>query len=321
MVRTAAVIGAGTIGASIGQLLAHAGVQVSLHARRAETLTRARERIRAGLDLFADEQLLTTSEAKAALDRIRATQDLTEAVRGAEFVMEAVTEDPEIKRGVYAAMGHAVGPDALVASTTSGLNIYELAPSFPNPARLIIAHFWNPPHLIPLVEVVPGPQTSAEAIRATETLMRELGRTPVTMKAFVPGFIGVRLQSALFREALALINQGVVGPAEIDAVMREAIALRLPVLDIMEVADFGGLDTFRRVWQHMFPLLTSSGELPGCVRDRVERGELGLKSGRGFHDYHGENQQALLRERDRKLLRWLKERDRYRLKRGNGGTR
>jgi 3-hydroxybutyryl-CoA dehydrogenase len=202
---------------------------------------------------------------------------------------------------------------ALVASTTSGLDVFSLAPGFRAPERLLIAHFWNPPYLIPLVEVVPGPRTSVAVVEEVEALLRGWRRVPVRLRKYVPGFIGVRLNSALYREAVDLIEQGVTDARGIDAVMRESIALRFPVLDLFQIADFGGLDTFARVWEHMFPLLACPREVPPSVRQRVAEGALGVKAGRGFHDYGADAASSLLVERDRRLLRWLRERDRYRL--------
>ena len=213
---------------------------------------------------------------------------------------------------MYAQIGAHVTPTAPVASTTSGLDIFALAPGFPAPQRLLIAHFWNPPYLVPLVQVVPGPSTSAEIVAETEALLRAWGCTPVTLSRYIPGFIGVRLNSALYREAVDLIERGITDAAGIDAVMRESIALRFPVLDAMEVVDFGGLDTFSRVWAQMFPEISAAREIPPTVRRAVAEGAFGLKSGRGFYDYRGRSADALLRERDRRLLRWLRERSRYR---------
>jgi 3-hydroxybutyryl-CoA dehydrogenase len=313
MRREAAVVGAGTMGAGIALLAARHGLGVRLVARSRPSLDGALARIRDTLDFLTAEGELTPAAGEQALARVSTTTDLAAALRGADLVLEAVSEDAGTKRAVYVDIGAQAGPAALVASTTSGLDIFALAPDFPAPERLLIAHFWNPPYLVPLVEVVPGPATSREIVAETEALLRAWGCVPVTLTRYVPGFIGVRLNSALYREAVDLIEHGITSAAGIDAVMRESIALRFPVLDVMEVADFGGLDTFSRVWEHMFPAISAVRELPPGVRRAVAGGALGLKSGRGFYDYRGRSAAALLRERDRRLLRWLRERDRYRL--------
>jgi len=310
MTRSAAtVVGAGTMGCGIALLLAKHGLAVTLTGRSLASLDRATGRIKAALAFLASE-----GEAdEAALERIRTSADLPGSVEKADLILEAVTEDPEIKRAVYATLGARAPVGALVASTTSGLDIFALAPGFRAPERLLIAHFWNPPYLLPLVEVVPGPETSQAIVEETEALLRGWGRVPVRLRKYVPGFIGVRLNSALYREALDLIEQGVTDAQGIDAVMRESIALRFSVLDPFQVVDFGGLDTFARVWEHQFPLIAASREIPPSLRQRVADGATGVKSGRGFYDYGADAADVLLVERDRRLLRWLRERARYRL--------
>lgn len=297
------------MGGGIALLLAQHGLTVTLAGRSPSGLDRARQRIGATLSFLADEGLADTT----AMERIHTTTDLPRALWEANLVLEAVTEDPEVKRAVFTTIGANAPSSALVASTTSGLDIFELAPDFPAPDRLLIAHFWNPPYLIPLVELVPGPRTSPAALEELKTLLRAWERAPVTLKKYVPGFIGVRLNSALYREALELIESGVTDARGIDTVMRESIALRFPVLDLFQIADFGGLDTFARVWEHMFPLLACPREVPPSVQKRVAEGATGLKAGRGFHNYSAVPAEALLRERDRRLLCWLRERERYRL--------
>jgi 3-hydroxybutyryl-CoA dehydrogenase len=307
------IVGTGTMGAGIALLLAARGLRVQLAARSAASLDRAQARVRAAAAFLAGEGWLPPGGADATLAALATTTAVDEALAGADLVLEAVTEDPAVKREVYRRIGERASPRALVASTTSGLDVFAIADGFPAPQRLIIAHFWNPPYLVPLVEVVPGPVTAPAVVRETEDLLRTWGCTPVTLARYVPGFIGVRLNSALYREAVDLIERGVTDAAGIDAVMRESIALRFPVLDAMAVADFGGLDTFARVWAQMFPEISAVREVPPVVRRAVAGGALGLKAGRGFHDYSGRPAEELLRERDRRLLLWLRERDRYRL--------
>lgn len=318
MRREAVVVGAGTMGAGIALLAAAHGLDVRLVARSRRSLAAALARLRNALGFLATEGALPAA-ADGALARLRTETDLAAALDGADLVVEAVNEDPDTKRATYAAIGAHAPRAALVASTTSSLNVFALAPDFPAPQRLLIAHFWNPPYLVPLVEVVPGPRTSTEIVGETEALLRAWGRTPVTLSRYIPGFIGVRLNSALYREALDLVERGITDAAGIDAVMRESIALRFPVLDAMEVVDFGGLDTFSRVWEQMFPEISAGREVPPTVSRAVAEHAFGLKSGRGFYDYRERSADALLRERDRRLLLWLRERDRYRLGRSAPG--
>lgn len=312
----AVVVGAGTMGAGLALLLARHGHAVTLVGRRPEALERGLDRAARGLDFLAREGMLDAADLAAARARLAGSTDLAAALRGADLVLEAVTEDPGVKRETYAAIGAAAPAGALVASTTSGLDVFSIARDFPAPERLVVAHFWNPPYLVPLVEVVPGPDTAPAIVEETERLLRAWERVPVRLSAFIPGFIGVRLNSALYREAVDLIARGVVDAAGIDTVMRESIALRFPVLDLMQIADFGGLDTFRRVWAASFPEIAASTAPPEFVDRAVAEGALGLKAGRGFFDWRGRSSGTLLEARDRQLARWLRERHRYRLDAG-----
>ncbi|MBI1737423.1 MAG: hypothetical protein HYR51_19805 [Candidatus Rokubacteria bacterium] len=312
MRHEAVVVGAGTMGAGIAVLLGTRGMRVRLAARSAASLERARARVGTAVAFLAAEGRLTVA-ADAALAAIEPTTDVDTALAGADLVLEAVTEDVAVKRDVYRRIGERAPRSALVASTTSGLDVFAIAEAFPAPERLVVAHFWNPAYLVPLVEVVPGAATSPAILRETEALLRAWGCTPVTLARYVPGFIGVRLNTALYREALDLIDQGITDAAGIDAVMRDSIALRFPVVDAMGIVDFGGLDTFLRVWTQMYPEISAAREVPLRVREAVGQGALGVKAGRGFYDYGGRSADDLMRERDRRLARWLRERDRYRL--------
>jgi len=308
-----AVIGAGIMGHGLAQLFAIHGHTVTLVARHEATLDRAREQIRKNLGALVQPGLLPADRIADATARLRASTRLPEAVADADLVMEAVPERPDVKAGVYDAVGAACPPAAVVTSTTSGLNIFAIAPEFPGPARLAIAHFWNPPYLVPLVEVVPGPRTAPEVLARIEAWLVHLGRVPVRLRGYIEGFIGVRLAAALYREALHLIQEGVTDPAGVDAVMRESVGLRFPVLDPLEVVDFGGLDTFAAVWSSVFPHLSAAAAPPPIVQEWVREGRVGLKAGRGFYDYAGQSREALLEQRDAKLMQWLADRQRYRL--------
>ena len=314
--RAVVVVGAGTMGAGIALLAARHGANTTLVGRREATLALARKRIERGLEFLVREGLIDGAGAEGARARLVTSTDLAGATAGADLVLEAVTEDPDAKRAAYEAIGQAAPATALVASTTSGLDVFSLVPGFPAPERLIIAHFWNPPYLVPLVEVVAGPSTPAALVQEAEDLLRRWERVPVRLSGYLPGFIGVRLNSALYREAVDLIARGVIDARGIDTVMRESIALRFPVLDAMEVVDFGGLDTFGRVWAHAFPEIASGRAVPAFVERLVADGAAGVKAGRGFHEWRGRTPPELIDARDRQLARWLRERHRYRLEAG-----
>lgn len=314
MTKRIAIVGAGTMGHGIAQLFAHHRWETTLVARKQESLEKAREQITKNLDLLTSNGVGPEGGVSAVLERISIKTNLAEGLADKDLVFEAIPESLDVKREIYKNIGQLAPTKAVVASTTSGLNIYELASDFPNPERLIIAHFWNPAYLVPLVEVVLGPKTEEKTANAIVEILKSLGCEPVLIKKYIPGFIGVRLASALYRECLSLIQDGVTDAEGIDTVMREGISLRFPILDPMQVPDFGGLDIFRMVWENMFTEISETKEVPTFVRELVDQGDLGLKSGKGFYDYSGHLREKLLQERDQKLLLWLKERNRYRLR-------
>jgi 3-hydroxybutyryl-CoA dehydrogenase len=313
MRQRAVIVGAGTMGSGLALLLARHGLDATLVSRRDTTLRAASAAIVRGLDFMATTRLIDERTAVDAKGRVKTSTDLDSALADADLVLEAVTEDVGAKREAYAAIGRTAPATALVASTTSGLDIFSLAAGFPAPERLVIAHFWNPPYLIPLVELVGGPATAPAILDESEELLRRWERVPVRLARYIPGFIGVRLNSALYREALDLIARGVTDARGIDTVMRESIALRFAVLDVMAIVDFGGLDTFAKVWASSFPEIASGPSVPSIVERLVADGAQGVKSGRGFYAWGVQPKADLLDARDRQLASWLRERDRFRL--------
>lgn len=320
MTKQIAIVGAGTMGHGIAQLFAHHRWETTLVARKQESLEKAREQIAKNLELLTSNGAGPEDGVSAVLERILIKTNLAEGLADKDLVFEAIPESLDAKRAIYKSIGQLAPPKTIVASTTSGLNIYEMASDFPHPKRLIIAHFWNPAYLVPLVEVVLGPKTEEKTANEIVKTLKSLGCEPVLIQKCIPGFIGVRLASALYRECVSLIQDGVTDAEGIDTVMREGISLRFPILDPMQVPDFGGLDIFRMVWENMFTELSETKEVPTFVRELVDQGDLGLKSGKGFYDYSGQSREELLQERDQKLLLWLKERDRYRLRMSTGKT-
>lgn len=272
-----AVIGAGLMGHGIAQAFAGAGLAVSIHdadpARRAGVPGRIRESLE---QLGADP---------AAADRVTPADTLAAAVADADVVIEAVPEDIELKKRVFAEIEAAAPPSALLASNTSVIPITQIMAGLARRRRAMGTHWWNPPHQIPLVEVVQAEGTGDAEIAAMMALLAGIGKKPVHVRRDVPGFIGNRLQHAMWREAIALVQAGVCDAATVDEVVKESFGRRLSVLGPLENADLVGTDLTLMVHRYVLhDLDRTPGPLP-LLEDLVAAGRLGMKTGGGFRDW------------------------------------
>jgi 3-hydroxybutyryl-CoA dehydrogenase len=281
-----------------------AGKRVRLIGREAESLTRAKDRIGEGLALFRDNALIGASEAEAALVRVETSTDLEEA-QGAQLVVEAVPEDMALKRRIFGRLDAICPPPAVLASS-SGHPASELVDEVRHRERVIAAHFWYPPQLLPLVEVCGGPETSAEVVQWTCAALREAGKEPVVIDREVEGFIGNRIQFAALREAWSLWAAGIASAEAIDAVVRNSIGRRLAITGPIESADLGGLETMYNFACFLQPHLDASPEPPAAVGDLVRQGRKAIGQGGGIHDWKKRDANALLAARRAELIRWLK---------------
>ncbi len=309
MVREAAVLGAGVMGHGIAQLYATAGAAVRLHDVSAEALASGLRAVEGSLALLVEEGVLEAGQASRIRARIRPATDLDLALRGAEVVTECIPEVLSWKRELLDRVERVVDGDALVFSNTSTLPVAGLGEGALHPGRMAVTHFFNPAQLVPLVEVVPHPAMGAERVERTLAILRAIGKFPVLLRRDVPGFIANRLQAALVREAFHLLELGVAGPEEIDAVVTAGPGVRWPFLGPIETADLGGLEVWRRVMDNLAPVLGDAGEAPAALRERVERGDLGAKTGRGIFDYPGGRAEEIVRRRDRLLVRLARLKD------------
>lgn len=271
-----AVIGAGLMGHGIAQVFAVAGHPVVIADESADVLATVHARVRANLERSGDDA--------SAVDRIRTTDDIDDAVSGAGFVIEAAPEDLGLKQGIFARMSRTTD-DAILASNTSVIPIGEIARDAVRPNRVVGTHFWNPPHLIPVVEVTEAAGTSADTVERTMALMASAGKTPVHVKRDVPGFIGNRLQHALWREAIALVEEGVCSAEDVDTVVKSTLGLKLHVLGPLENADLIGLELTLAIHDYVLAHIDARPHASPLLRRLVEDGELGMKAGRGFHTW------------------------------------
>ncbi|MFH2125523.1 MAG: 3-hydroxyacyl-CoA dehydrogenase family protein [Pseudomonadota bacterium] len=297
-----AVLGAGTMGHGIAQVLALAGHQVRLFDPQPEAHEKARQAIAKSLSLLLELGLHTADKARACVERIAYHTDLASACSDASLVIETAPEDMELKRRLYASVEALVTPEAIICSNTSALSITDLARDLAYPGRFAGAHFWNPPQIIPCVEVIKGARTSNQTFERVVEIMREAGKEPVRVLKDVPGFLGNRMQHALQREALSLVEQGVASAEDVDNVVQHGFGLRLALMGPMERADLGGLDTTLKVQKYLLPYLDCRPTASPLLERQVEAGRLGLKTGAGFFEWPSDKTARIVSQRDRALL-------------------
>ena len=305
-IKRVAVIGAGIMGHGFAQIFAQKGYPVLLYDIDAAILEKAWARIDANLDTFIENGLLRKKEKKPVLNRITLITDLEAAVRNVDFVLEAVPEIMDLKKEIFKKLDQFAPSRAILASNTSGLSITEMASVTRRPGKTIIVHGINPPTIIPVVEIVRGRQTTDETADLCYRLLLKLGKKPVRVLREVPGFLFNRLQLALYREALYCLENGVATAEDIDRVVKAGYGFRLANLGPLETSDFGGLDTFYRLAQHLFPDLSAAKSAPAALEKLVKEGKLGVKTGAGFYSYPPAAAKKKIRERDRRLILQLK---------------
>ena len=301
-----AVVGAGLMGTSISLDWARAGFDVTVYdadSDRVDSLTRRAREIGQAL---VEGEVITANELNLAVARLTATADLGEAVSDADYVAEAVFEDLAVKQSLYAELDAITRPDAVLASNTSTLMPSAMAEPIHRRERFLVVHYFNPAHLIPVVEVVLGPETAEATVEAACRLLREAGKTPAIIRKEVPGFIANRLQSALLREALALVEDGVCSMEDIDAVVSLGFGRRLGIYGPFAVHDMAGLDVWQAIASNLFPVISDAKSPPALLADHAARGEYGLKSGKGFYDWSPTEIIAALAKRDAGLLAHLR---------------
>lgn len=283
-----AVLGLGTMGHGIAQVFASAGHAVHCFDEEASVRTTLKDRVRKNLLAFVEADLIRRDEIDPVLARLAIHDSEEGAVRGAEFITEAIKEDLAIKQELLQRLEQWIAPNAILASNSSTFPISQSGKSLQRPQRALVTHWFNPAHLVPLVEVVPGPATLEDVTRTTMSLMRQVGKHPLWLQKELPGFLVNRVQVAIQREVWDLLQQGVADAQEIDDALRASVGFRMAAVGPLEVHDFGGLDIQTTVYRNLVSQICSDTELPPMVGALVEDGHLGVKSGRGFHEYSAE---------------------------------
>ncbi|MFP2905494.1 3-hydroxyacyl-CoA dehydrogenase family protein [Pyxidicoccus sp. 3LFB2] len=295
------VVGGGAMGCGIALELATAGRQVVLYNTRPDSSERARVKLERDAALLMETGLLSAERASSALGRIRRTTVLAEAAVDQDLVIESVPEDLALKQEVFRQLDRLAAPDTLLASNTTALSVTAIARDCTHPERVLSAHYYLPAHLIPLVDVIPGEKTSPEAVETTRRFLEELGKAPVVFAKDVPGSVGPRLQQALIGEAIRLVQEGVATPEMVDRVLTQGLGRRLGVSGVFDRLDLAGLDLVTAI------LKGSGRPVPPVLTQKVERGELGLKTGQGFYTWTPDSTAAFEERVARHLITQLGE--------------
>jgi 3-hydroxybutyryl-CoA dehydrogenase len=296
-VKRAVVVGAGVMGHSIALVFARARIKVGLVDLDEKALGRAMDLIESDLDTLAAHGSIPAGDIPLILSYISPSTDFASSADGVDFAIEAVQEVMDVKKGVFSKLEERCPAEAIIASNTSGLNIFSIG-DIKRPERLIIAHWFTPAHIIPLVEVVPGPCTSPEVVSSVAKLMERLGKAPVILKEFVPAFIVNRFQWAMGDVAFEMLEKGWASPEDIDRALKLSLGIRLPIAGVMQNIDFNGLDLVRDI-------LRNRGVPNTLMEEKVSKGHLGAKTSRGFYDYQGKGEQEILKKRDELYLRMI----------------
>jgi 3-hydroxybutyryl-CoA dehydrogenase len=279
------VVGAGLMGHGIAQLFAVRGHTVWLVDINDDFLSTAKEQVGANLRNMRDKGVDLDADISQILNNINTTTEMDLACQGSSFVFEAVFEDLELKQRLFAKLDTLCPPDTILCSNTSVISITEIAMKAKHRERIVGTHFWNPPYLIPLVEVVQTEESADWCLSDTYELLARVGKHPVHVRKDVPGFVGNRLQHALWREAFAIVDEGICDPATVDEVIRYGFGLRLPILGPVETADMVGLDLTLAIHNYILKHINADPTPSTTLQAKVKAGELGFKSGKGFLEW------------------------------------
>jgi 3-hydroxybutyryl-CoA dehydrogenase len=306
LVKNVAITGSGTMGTGIGMCFAQAGYGVKLYDINSEALEAALKRMRNSQDVLIKEGVISEAAAQKARGKIKVTTQLKEALDEVEYVLEAIPEILNLKKSLFKEMESLCPPDTILATNTSGLSITSIASACRHPERVGGMHWVNPPELVPLVEVIRGDKTSEDTLVLIYEIAKKLGKIPIMVKKDVAGFAMNRLQYAALREAMHLVEAGVVSPEDVDRAMKYGAGFRYPWLGPLETADLGGLDVFYNVAGYLFKDLSNMDKAPDSFSKLIENGKLGIKTGQGFYHYEAGSREEILRKRDLYFVRQWK---------------
>jgi 3-hydroxybutyryl-CoA dehydrogenase len=303
----AVVVGTGMMGPGIAASLATAGIDTTLVSRSSQSASNGLAQSKGQLQILRDCGLISPEKFERGNSCLGSSVMLDQLLPTADLVIESIPEDLRLKQQFFR-HADALAPErAILGSNTSGISISEIAEGTKNPERIMTAHFWNPPHLMPLVEIVMGKRTDeAQALRLM-SILRNCGKTPVLVRKDTPGQLGNRLQQALVREALHIVNEGIASVEDVDLAVKKGFGLRMPAWGVLEHIDAVGLDLVKSVQDYVLPHLNHDTKASPLLAEKLAKGEAGAKLGKGFYDWNVRDIQAAKARRDQFLILYMTE--------------
>lgn len=304
-IKKVGIAGAGTMGSGIAQIFARKGYEVVVTDISEEYLEKSKRLVQIFNESLIEEGIMTSMEASEAVSLISYNTS-KEVFADCQLIIEAIVEKMDIKQVFWQEVEGIASKDAYFATNTSGLSINGISKLVEDKSRFIGMHFWNPPHIIPLVELIRADDTADDTVAVLRELLTIIEKEPVVVQKDAPGFIGNRLQFAAFREALHIVNEGIADIEDVDRAMRYGPGFRYPIIGPLQTADLGGLDTFYYISSYLFNELSDMKEPPEMLKKLMDNKELGVKSKKGFYDYsYGKDEEAI-KNRDKMLFSMLK---------------
>jgi 3-hydroxybutyryl-CoA dehydrogenase len=306
LIQNVTVLGLGTMGHGIAQAFASAGCKVRCFDESADASTSLKTRIERNLLQRVRAGLDTEDSIRHTLDRIHVSPTEKDALEETRFVTEAVREDLPAKQELFPRIEAHVAPETILSSNTSSFPMSQIGQDLKRPGRALVTHWFNPPHIVPLVEVVPSSETDPETVRDTLDLLKRIGKLPVPLNRETTGFLINRIQVAMFREIWNLLDEGVATPEDVDRAVRASLGFRLAAIGPLAIKDFAGLDVTSKVYENLVTELKSDTDLPHGLRDLVAEGRHGIKTCAGIYDYTPSSVLEVTAERDRRYLDLIK---------------
>lgn len=304
-IKKIGIAGAGIMGSGIAQIFARKGYEVVVIDIKEEFLENSRRLVNLFNTSLIEEELMDKEEAEKIVGNIKYSLDKN-VFSDCDLIIEAIIEKLDVKQDFWKEVEEIARKDAIFATNTSGLSINGICEKLKDKTRFLGTHFWNPPHIIPLVELIRGNETSDETVNLVLELIKMIGKEPVVVKKDAPGFIGNRLQFAVFREALNIVESGIADIEDVDKAMKFGPGFRYPIIGPLETADLGGLDTFYYISSYLFNDLSDAKEPNEILKELIDKKELGVKTKKGFYDYSNGRDEEVIKKRDKMFFKMLK---------------